>query len=286
MNLISAIDKRKNISKKELYHEYVKKGLPVVIQDGTKNWEAMNKLTPDYFKKNYGNLEKKIGNQNFTLAEIIDRMLEENPERPSPYPCNINIQKVVPELLPFFKPHIHYGFHNRVFNPLVPKPFLKGTEVCELYFGGKGSFFPTLHIDALYLHTQITQIYGRKEFYLFPPEQTQFMYPRADNPKLSSIENPIDPDFSKFPLFKNTKPLKIMVEPGETILFASGWWHYTRMYEPSISYGLIQLNEFNYDSFVSDNITLIKKYNPRFAIPLQLYSKMAGTMMTAMEKFM
>ena len=284
MAQITSIDKRSNISKKELYHDYVVKGLPVVLTDAAKGWKAMGKLTPAFFKENYGHIKKEIDGRTYELGEIIDLMMASSPEHPSPYPCNINIEKTFPELQEYFLPHIHYGKQNRIFNPLIPKTFLKGTEVSELFFGGKGSFFPTLHIDALFLHTQITQLYGSKEFYVFPPEQSIYMYPRKDNPKLSSIKNPLQPDFEKFPLFRNAKPLKVMVNQGETILFSTGWWHYTLMYEPCISYGLIQLNANNYAPFVADNIDLVKKFHPQMAAPLKVYSRIAGVIMNAAEK--
>ncbi len=284
MASITSIDKRANISRKELYHEYVLKGLPVVLTDATKDWKAIGKLVPSFFKEKYGHLKTEIDGKEYLLGDIIDMMMVSTPENPSPYPCNLNVDKTFPELVDYFLPHIHYGKQNRIFNPLVPRSFLKGTEVAELFFGGNGSFFPTLHIDALFLHTQITQIYGSKEFYVFPPEQSIYMYPRKENPKLSQIKNPLEPDLDKFPLFKNANPVKVMVNQGETILFSTGWWHYTKMYEPSISYGMVQLNAANYAPFVSDNIALIKKFHPKMATPLNLYSKIAGVIMNATEK--
>ncbi len=281
---MESIDKRSNISKKELYHDYVLKGLPVVLTDATKDWKAMGKLVPSFFKEKYGHVRTEIDGTSYLLGDIVDMMMTSTPERPSPYPCNLNVEKTFPELMEYFLPHINYGKTNRIFNPLIPRSFLKGTEVAELFFGGKGSFFPTMHIDALFLHTQITQVYGSKEFYLFPPEQRDLMYPRQENPKLSSIKNPLEPDFEKFPRFKEAKPLKVMVNEGETILFSTGWWHYTIMYEPSISYGMVQLNRENYAPFVSDNIALIRKYHPQMAAPLNVYSKIAGVIMNAAER--
>ena len=68
------------------------------------------------------------------------------------------MEKYFPELMKDIMPHLLYGKSDRVSNPLLPKFMLKGTEVYELFFGGNGSFFPTLHIDALYLHTQIQHL--------------------------------------------------------------------------------------------------------------------------------
>ncbi|MBK9320213.1 MAG: cupin-like domain-containing protein [Bacteroidetes bacterium] len=282
---IDTIDKRKNLSRRELIEEYVIPGIPVVLCDGTKDWKAMGKLTPPYFKSKYGALVKEVKGKAYSIADFVDLMLSSTENSPAPYPFNLNVEEYFPELLEDFKPEILYAKSNRVHHPLLPKFMLKGTEVYELFFGGKGSSFPFLHIDALFLHTQITQIYGSKEFILYPPEQSEFMYPRKDNPKLSHVD-PIHPDFEKFPLFKNAKPIRVMVHPGETILFPTGWWHSTQMYEPCISLGRIQLNAANWDAFVGDNYELWKKYKPLLAKPALVYSKMLGGLMNLQEKFM
>lgn len=284
-NTPSSIDKREKLSKKEFLNEYVFRGIPVVVMDAAKNWNAMGKFTPDFFKLNYGQLIKKVKGVDYTISEFIDLMLKSSPENPAPYPFNLNVEKYFPNLMKDIMPHLLYGKSDRVSNPLLPKFMLKGTEVYELFFGGNGSFFPTLHIDALYLHTQITQVYGSKEFILYGPEQSEFMYPRSDNNKLSEV-NIFNPDYEKHPLFRNAKPSKVTVNEGETIFFPTGWWHATQIHEPCISLGRIQLNAANWNDFVSDNNKLWKKYNPKVAPLMNAYAKMLGSFMNLQEKFM
>ncbi len=284
-NTLSSIDKREKLSKKEFLNEYVFRGIPVVVMDAAKNWNAMGKFTPDFFKLNYGQLIKKVKGVDYTISEFIELMLKSSPENPAPYPFNLNVEKYFPELMKDIMPHLLYGKSDRVSNPLLPKFMLKGTEVYELFFGGNGSFFPTLHIDALYLHTQITQVYGSKEFILYGIEQSQFMYPRSDNNKLSEV-NIFNPDYEKHPLFRNAKPLKVTVNEGETIFFPTGWWHATQIHEPCISLGRIQLNAANWNDFVSDNHKLWKKYNPKVAPLMNAYAKMLGSFLNLQEKFM
>ena len=204
-------------------------------------------------------------------------------ETPAPYPYNFNIEKVFPELMPDLAPQVYYGVKDRVLHPLMPNSFLKGTEVHEFFFGGMGSSFPFLHIDAMFLHTQITQLYGKKEFFMFPPDQTPYMYPREDKPKISSIKNIFNPDFEKYPLFKNAEVSSVMVNVGETIFFPTGWWHVTKMYGPSISYGRVHLNKNNWNNFIGDNYHLWKKYHPALAPFLKAYGTGLGKIMDAQE---
>ncbi len=285
MSIISSIDKRTNISKKEFVNEYVRKSIPVVITDLTKNWPGMGKLTPEFFKNKYGHMEKEVEGVKIKMADYIDMMLKSTPENPSPYPYAFNVEYDFPELMSWLKPELHYGKSDRVNHPLLPKSFLKGTQVHEFFFGGKGSGFPFVHIDVMCLHTQITQLYGEKEFFLFPPDQTPYMYPREDRPKISSVRNIFNPDLEKYPLFKNAKPLSIMVHEGETVFFPTGWWHTTLMHSPSISYGRVHLNHENWPLFVEDNYQLWKRYHPTMSHVARAYANFVGKVMDIQESF-
>ena len=254
-----------------------------MITDAVKNWKAIEKFTPEFFKTKYGHIEKEVDDKIVKMADYIDLMTASTIENPAPYPYNFNIEKVFPELMPDLAPQVYYGVKDRVLHPLMPNSFLKGTEVHEFFFGGMGSSFPFLHIDAMFLHTQITQLYGKKEFFMFSPEQTPYLYPREDKPKISSIKNIFNPDFEKYPLFKNAQVSSVMVNEGETIFFPTGWWHVTKMYGPSISYGRVHLNKNNWNNFIGDNYHLWKKYHPALAPFLKAYGTGLGKIMDAQE---
>ena len=111
------------------------------------------------------------------------------------------------------------------------------------------------------------------------------MYPREDKPKISSIPDIFNPDYEKFPLFKNAKPLSIMVEQGETVFFPTGWWHTTVMYGPNISYGRVHLNHDNWPMFVSDNYMYWKRYHPSMSKVAKVYADVLGKVMDVQESF-
>ncbi|MFD2570935.1 cupin-like domain-containing protein [Spirosoma soli] len=281
-NVITKIDKRSNITRRELIKEYIEPAIPVVLTDATKEWKAMGKFTPQFFKENYKHLSKEVKGKTYAMSDYIDLMLASTPENPAPYPYNFNLERFAPELLDDMKPEIVYAKSDRVKHPLLPKFMLSGTEVYELFLGGNGSAFPFLHVDALFLHTQITQLYGSKDFFFFSPDQTPFMYPKEDNPKISQV-NAFNPDYEKHPLFKKAKPIKVTVEEGETVLFPTKWWHTTQINEPCISLGRVHLNASNWDDFTTDNFLSLKKYNPKLALPALIYGKVLGQLINLQE---
>jgi hypothetical protein len=279
---ITSVDRRTNLSHREFINDYVKKSLPVVLTDAAKDWKAMKKLTPAYFKEHYAHINKTINGVVYNMADFIDSMLTSNAENPAPYPYNFDVKKVFPELMEYFLPEIIYGSIDRINHKLMPKQLLQGTTVYEIFLGGNGSSFPYLHYDALFMHTQITQIYGSKVFFMYPPDQTASMYPYPDNPKFSQV-NFLNPDFEKFPLFKEAKPIVFTLQEGETLLFPSGWWHTTKITEPCISLGRAQLNGHNWDNFIKDRYVNWKKKISYAAAPVLAYGKIVGSIMNAQE---
>jgi histone arginine demethylase JMJD6 len=280
---LRTIDKRSGLSHQELLHEYVKPGLPVVLTDATRQWTAMGKFTPAFFKQHYGHLTKEIKGHTYSMAEVADLILTSSPANPAPYPFNLNIEEFFPELLADLQPEIVFGKSDRVKHPLLPKLMLRGTQVYELFLGGNGASFPYLHIDALYLHTQITQLYGSKEFILFSPEQTPYLYPRADNKKVAQVDI-FNPDYEQFPLFRHATPVRVTVEEGETILFPTKWWHTTQIHEPCISVGRVHLNEWNWTDFNRDNFELRRKKHPAVALATLAYGKALGHLLALQNK--
>jgi histone arginine demethylase JMJD6 len=280
--VIHAVDKRDSITREELLRDYILPSRPVILTRAALKWKAMGKITPQYIREKYGHLTKTIDGVEYTYAELIDRILVSTPENPAPYPFNINIEKYCPEIIADAKPDLVYGKTDRVNHPLLPRSMMLGTEVYELFMGGNGSSFPFLHIDELYLHNQMTQLYGSKEFILFAPDQTPYLYPTRDNPKVSPIDV-FNPDFEKYPLFRNARPLRVTIEQGETLFFPTGWWHSTQIHEPCISFGRVQLNRANWDLFIKDEYKNWKKKSIFLALPMLIYGKLLGQVMNFQE---
>ncbi len=280
-----SIDKRDSISRKEFIKDYVEISKPIILTQAAKSWKAMGKFTPQYFKEKYGDRKKTIKGVEYTFAELIDRIVVSTPQNPAPYPFNLNIELDIPELKEDITPELSFGKIDRINHPLVPRYMLRGTALYEIFFGGNGSSFPYLHYDMLYMNTQITQVYGSKEFIFFPPEQCKYLYPKIDNPKLSPIDV-FNPDYEKYPLFREAQPLRVTLLEGETLFFPTRWWHSARIYEPCITIGRAQLNGVNWNLFLDDEFKVWKKRSRPLAYAMMGYGKLAGTLMDIQEKFM
>ena len=269
------VERRASLGRKEFIQEYVAKSRPVILPDLTRNWAAMGKWTPEFFSAHYGHLSHIVKGTAYSVAEQMELIRSSTEEKPAPYSYNLNIDLVFPELKRDVEPLL-LGRSDRLAHPFIPNAVTRGTVKHEVFFGGKGASFPVLHVDLQHLHTQITQLYGEKEFFLFPPDQTAFMYPRLEYPLYSEVDNVFNPDMDRFPLFAKAKGHRVVLREGETIFFPTGWWHMTRIPGPSISYGRAILERSNWHAYLSDTYDGWRKKSPLMALPAYAIGKLAG----------
>jgi histone arginine demethylase JMJD6 len=249
------IDKRQNLSRKEFLHEYVLKGRSVVLTDAVRDWKALSKWTPEFFRDRYGSkkvpvFERKRAvtmKETVLLKDYVDEITSSTFRNRAKYLFSLRIQKEFPELLKDLEPRPTYWDPNwldsKYLLPGLPKFKLRNITGLEMNMGGMGSPFPFLHYDDLWTQTFITQVHGRKEWVLYHPDQTPYMYPSEDADNISKIPMETDVDLAQFPLFAQAKPLRVIVEEGEMLYGAPGWWHTTRALTPSIAVVLSTANE-------------------------------------------
>lgn len=99
---------------------------------------------------------------------------------------------------------------------------------------GPGGHVESLHYDML--DGTLFQLYGRKRFVLFPPEQTKNLYAFPTYIHLFRGLNmrswfsqvyPDNPDLEAFPRLERAleHKVEVILEPGEGLFIPSGWWH-------------------------------------------------------------
>ncbi|XP_074651636.1 HSPB1-associated protein 1-like [Tubulanus polymorphus] len=103
------------------------------------------------------------------------------------------------------------------------------------WLGSRGAYTPC-HQDT-YGCNFVAQIYGRKRWILFPPEQTCFMYPTRLPFEESSIFSRVNvkQPHKKFRNFRKTTPSVVTLEPGQVLFVPRHWWHHVESLETSIS---------------------------------------------------
>jgi histone arginine demethylase JMJD6 len=276
---ITNIDRCKNLSRKDFLNYYARHNLPVVISGAMKEWAAFNKWSPEFFRDQLGHKKTKANGRECLMRDFIETVIHSTEEKPSEYLHEVNIHTDFPELLPDITPNLIYASPDRLMSSLLPASWGYRRGVLELLIAGKGTRFPTLHYDGFHMNTFITQIKGDKDFYMYGPEQTPFMYPTTKGSNKSQVNNAFAPDLEKFPLFAQAKPMKMTVHEGETIFVPSGWWHTTKLHNISIAVSTNAVHSFQWNDFVDDYGDHLSA-SPLKRMIYKNYLRLAGTVMS------
>ena len=159
------IEHRSNLSYEEFAERYLFANKPVVVDDAMKGWEALRRWTPDFFKREFGDMrftinenskqtramKGNVGTTEYTMARFIDRVLASTDENPAPYFRNRILSDVFPSLKQDIMPLPEYFLPNwlpeRYLVRHVNEVLNRGAAL-EIYIGGKGGSFPVLHYDG------------------------------------------------------------------------------------------------------------------------------------------
>ena len=104
----------------------------------------------------------------------------------------------------------------------------------RLWLSAPGTTVP-LHRDVA--QNIFVQLAGRKRFLLYAPAASPWLYShdfRSALPNYSRFD-PDAPDYTRFPLSRDVRPLEIVLEAGDAIYLPSRWWHHVRTLDVSLS---------------------------------------------------
>ena len=286
------IERRQKLSYEEFAKDYLYANKPVVITDALREWTAVQRWSPEFFKQEFGNMKFTLnedlkgkseykGNGNsaveYTMDRFIDRVLSSTEENPAPYFRNQILYDLFPSLKQDIEPLPEYFLPNWLPDHYMVKyvgEVLNRGAALELYIGGKGGAFPVLHYDGAGAHAFLMQVYGRKKFIIYPPNQETFLYPSPEKENLSLVNSVDNPDLEKFPLFATAEPTFFILEPGEMLFIPSHWWHTTKMLTPSISISANVVNQSNWHELI--NFVSMRRRNPLISFASRVYLTGAG----------
>jgi len=263
---LSVVERRANLSYAEFERAYLYANKPVVITDALRDWKAISRWSPEFFKTEFGSMKFSIEEKKtnypangqtaateYTMAGFIDRVVSSTDDDPAPYFRNQIFYERFPSLNADIEPLPSYFLPNWLpesfLVPRVQSVFNRGSQI-EIYIGGKGGTFPVLHYDGLASHAFLMQIYGRKEFILYSPDQEQYLYPSPERENLSLVNSVENPDLVKYPRFAKAVATKFVLEPGELLFIPSHWWHTTKMLTACISVSVNTVNESNWPAVI------------------------------------
>jgi histone arginine demethylase JMJD6 len=283
--MIFQIERRPALSYAEFSERYMCANIPVIITGAINGWRALSRWSPEFFKTEFGGMEFSIEGRyvapettRFTMARFIDCVLASTNENPAPYFRNRVLSEEFPALQQDIEPLPKYVWPNWLLDYYLVKSvrqtFNRGAAI-ELYIGGSGGSFPVLHYDGVASHAFLMQIYGRKQFTLYSPDQEPFLYPAKDKPNISTLNSIDKPDLERFPLFAKAIPTTFVLEPGETVFVPSRWWHTTYMLTPCITISINVVNQSNWKA-VMDYVTT-RSPNAMVSVAARWYLTTGGT---------
>lgn len=272
-----AVPRRENLSRREFVQDYLLGNRPVIVTDAIQEWEALSRWSPDFFKAEFGSVETEVRGETMTVADVVDRIVDANERGPAPYLHTTSVggkmEHLFPELLADIRPipkYLHPNWlQDRYFPPSLQERLNRGPQA-ELFLGGAGSRF-SLHWDSLYFHVFAFQIHGEKVWYLYSPDQTPRLYPREKVHTISMIEDVEHPDLERFPLFAEAVCHECTLAPGEMLFFPGGWWHTTRMHQPSISVSINTANGANWSQMAREISSKAGQKSSALVPPLLAY---------------
>ena len=96
-------------------------------------------------------------------------------------------------------------------------------------------------MDNILIH-----IVGRKKVVLFPPTESLNLYMDGDKSEIIDIDNP---DFERFPKFKNVQRYECILEPGDILFIPALWFHNVKALDFSVSVNVFwkHLDKLFYD---------------------------------------
>lgn len=232
---MDTIDSVEGLSPIEFDRRYFQTHVPVIHRGAIKEESYFRDWTFDYLKSKCGTTQVKIshskkGYYKFSENEIVERKTLQFAEAIDHFTSKdigkyyYLQQSSIPETFPELVPE-------------VTRPsWLLDSDVIfnqNLWIGGSGCVSP-LHFDLS--ANFLIQVTGRKRIILFAPHDYQNLYPGKEvNTEHVSEIDLRDVDHDRFPLFKNAKPIEIVLGPGDLLYLPSRWWHEVHSLDACIS---------------------------------------------------
>jgi len=242
------------VSVQEFARDYLAgEGAPAIVTDAMADWPARD-WSFELFRQKYGSKIIQISSAMvdntesrwIRLDEYIDYI--EHPETSA-------LSQMTSSDRPFYayayKPfsknaELRQAFRTPYFledwYQLLEEPLLSILNPGWVLLGGKRTV-SQLHQDFFSTHTWFAQVKGVKDFILFPPSDSPYLYGGAVNPH--------SPDLARFPLFERATGHRCQVGPGEVLCLPADWWHHVVAVEESITLSFEFVNASNFNRFLT-----------------------------------
>ncbi|XP_074660399.1 bifunctional peptidase and (3S)-lysyl hydroxylase Jmjd7-like [Tubulanus polymorphus] len=251
----------------EFYRDYVAVNKPVIIDHVIDHWPALSKWDVPYLRDKIGDVEVTVSVTPNGLADAVyDGRFVTPEERSMKFDDFLNVvEKKVASYGVYYVQKQNSNFTDE-FRSLLSDADEHLTWASEAFgsqpdavnfWMGEESAVTSMHKD--HYENLYCVVRGEKTFTLLPPTDQPFIpyghYSAAryklnddarsfeiiDDPDVGTVPwiplDPENPDFTKYPRYKNAKPLVVTVKAGQTLFLPSLWFHHVRQ-----SHGCIAVN--------------------------------------------
>jgi ribosomal protein L16 Arg81 hydroxylase len=235
------IERRRGLSSAEFLEQYYAANRPVVLCDLMTRWKACSKWTPDYLKSACGGevveimaareqnalyeIDASRHQKNVRFSEFIDMVTRGGESNDYYLTARNNF---------FARPGARVLLHD--IEPF--RQYLRWDDSGNgiyLWFGPAGTITP-LHHDLMNIF--MAQVTGRKQVKLVPASELDLVY---NHHAVYSLVDCANPDFERFPKFREATVIDLELAPGEVLFVPVGWWHYVKSLDTSIT---VSFNNF------------------------------------------
>lgn len=275
------VERVQGITLADFVRRYRKPRRPVILTDALRDWRALGRFTPDFFRREFAERPVRIRGRHYRLGDVIAMQQASDPEHPAPYPCTFSdCASLMGDLTPRFE----CSLPNRHTSGWIPRHVFELVNHLEIFFGGPGGEFPYLHYDMLRMHAWIAQVHGDKEFTLYEPGQESLLYVNPEMPWLSRVDDLHDAE--RWPLLHQARRHRVVVRAGEALFLPCGIWHTARCVTMNITVAFDQLEATNWKEFVGDVVVEERRSgHPLRAAAMHAYLGLLGPLFGIAEWF-
>ncbi|CAK0820863.1 unnamed protein product [Prorocentrum cordatum] len=272
-----SVDKLRGVTETEMTARFAS-SRPVVLLDAQEAWPAREKWTFDWLAQHFGDEEmpcsdlapffKWCDRQAIRTAMVpIREFVRYAQGRPS---ALRGMQRSDEQVFyangwaPFAEhPHLLEDVSDRLYcvQDRVPRGNGPAGEfnnsLTKVFFGPAGTV-SRLHHDTFATHVWLSQIRGRKQFIVYPPEETPRTCTASRTRRWTAGPDqplrPVRPGLRHVPEGPQRDALQdVVVEEGETVILPSRWFHWAKSLTPSIT--LMRTNFVN-DTNVAEYVRI------------------------------
>ncbi|HYD47909.1 MAG TPA: cupin-like domain-containing protein [Terriglobales bacterium] len=206
---------------------------PLLIDGLSDDWPARRLWTLEQLKQRFG--ERRMA-----AIGTEDGSLQANPDSGLPFTV-LSFADYIDQLSQGQRPEHYLAAPPDSWLPEMRDDYVV-PEYCRDAAWRNSRFWLSAAGMATPLHRDVAenfffQILGRKRFRLYPPVATPWLYSHPFGSALPNFSrfDPDNPDFERFPLARQARPITVELGPGDALYLPSRWWHQVRSLEVSAS---------------------------------------------------